>query len=55
MKSNEIRFTVNAKPGSKLEQAILQVLNDIETNRNRIMKAFVERKEKQRKKIERSL
>lgn len=55
MKRNEFHFTVSAEPGSKLERVVQQLLKDMEANRKRIVETFSERKEKQRKKIERRL
>ncbi len=46
MKNNEMRSTVNAEPGSKLEQVVLQLLKDIEANHKRLNEAFKKRKEK---------
>jgi hypothetical protein len=55
MKNNEIRITVNAEQGSRLEQVVFRLLKDAEENRKRIIETFLERKEKQNKKIERRL
>lgn len=55
MKNNEIKITVNAEKGSKLEHVVFRLLKDAEKNRKRIIEIFLERKEKQNKKIERRI
>ncbi len=55
MKSNEIRITVNAEKDSKLELGVFALLDNAQKNRKRIVETFLERKEKQAKKIERRL
>jgi len=54
-KYESINLSVVAESGSKLEQAILQSLKDVDANRKRLREEFKNRKEKQVKKIERRL
>ncbi len=55
MKNNEIKITINAEPGSKLERAVFQLLKDVKEIGKQLMETFQENKKKQQKKIERRL
>jgi DNA-directed RNA polymerase subunit L len=50
-----IKLTITAKPGSKLEQAILQALNDMKANIERLKDEYRQKLEQQQTKIERRL
>ena len=53
--NNTIRHIINAKSGSKLEKAVLQILKDMEANLKRLKDGYQKKIETQQIKIERRL